>query len=85
MKALFLNFLVALSVIMGGIIGYIASSHVEGIANFLIPLAAGGFIYIAASDIIPEIREEKEVKKSLSIFCIFLLGVLIMWIGRMFG
>ena len=81
-KALVLNFLVALTVVLGGIIGYFISTYVEQFTILLLPLAAGGFIYIASSDLIPEIRKEVEAKKSFLIFMIFLIGILLMWIAR---
>ena len=46
---------------------------------FLLPFAAGGFIYISASDLIPEIRKELDLKKSLINLIIFILGIAIMY------
>jgi len=63
-KALIANFGVALFSIVGGIVGYLLSFNVENLTTYLLPIAAGGFIYIATSDLIPEIRKEKEIKKS---------------------
>ncbi len=81
-KALALNFLIALTAILGGIIGYFVSFYIEQFMIFLLPLAAGGFIYIASSDLIPEIRKVESLKHSLLTFLVFLLGILIMWIAR---
>jgi zinc and cadmium transporter len=78
-KALLLNFLVALTAILGGIFGYFLSGYVESSTMFLLPFAAGGFIYIAASDLVPEIRKETDLKKSSYIFGIFIVGILIMY------
>ncbi len=78
-KALLLNFLVALTAILGGIFGYFLSGYVESSVMFLLPFAAGGFIYIAASDLVPEIRKETDLKKSSYIFGIFIVGILIMY------
>ena len=83
-KALLLNFLTALAAILGGIFGYFLSGY-TGSAMFLLPFAAGGFVYIAASDLIPEIRKEADLKKSLVNFGIFLLGILIMYAMRFVG
>lgn len=58
-KAIFLNFMVALTVVGGGVIGYIISHHAEKIVSFLLPFAAGGFIYIAATDLVPEIKRKQ--------------------------
>ncbi len=78
-KALVLNYLVATSVILGGIVGYFATFYVNGVMAYLLPIAAGGFIYIAASDLMPEIRKESNVKKSIISFGIFLLGIILMF------
>lgn len=77
-KALILNFIVALTVVLGGIMGYYLIDYVNAAALFLLPFAAGGFIYISASDLIPEIRKEKSLPKSLIIFSVFLVGIIIM-------
>ena len=77
-KALSLNFLTALTAILGGVIGYLLSGYVGSTILYLLPFAAGNFIYIAASDLIPEIKHKKSLKKSLAYFIIFLLGVLLM-------
>jgi len=82
-KALILNFLAALTVVFGGIVGYFISAYLELFTIFLLPLAAGGFIYIASSDLIPEIRKEEDLKKSLLTLLIFLIGILIMWFARL--
>ena len=78
-KALFFNFLSALTAIVGGVIGYYLLSYVSSFVVFLLPFAAGGFIYIGASDLIPEIRKVRSLKKSLINFGIFILGILIMY------
>lgn len=79
-KALFFNFLTALSAIIGGIVGYYISTYTGAAANFLLPFAAGGFLYIAASDLIPEVIEERNIKKSLLSFTIAVLGILLIYV-----
>ena len=78
-KALVLNYIVATTVILGGIVGYFAAFYVDGAIAYLLSIAAGGFIYIAASDLMPEIRKESNIKKSIISFGIFLLGIIIMF------
>ncbi len=78
-RALILNFVVALVVVLGGIVGYFASSFVGQFTMVLLPLAAGGFIYIAASDLIPEIRSIESLKHSVITFIVFLIGIGLMW------
>lgn len=83
-KALLLNFLVALTAILGGIFGfYLTQCH--NCTAFLLPFTAGGFLYIAASDLIPEIRKETNLKKSLTSFSIFVLGILLMYLLKSLG
>jgi len=81
-RALIFNFLTALTAIAGGIIGYFLSFSVQGLVNYLLPFAAGGFLYISTSDLIPEIRKETNVKKSLMSFAFFLIGIAIMYLAK---
>lgn len=76
-QAFLANFLVALTAAAGGLIGYWLS-NIQQFSASLMPIAAGGFIYIAASDLLPEIRKETSFKKSLLLLVIFLIGILIM-------
>ena len=78
-KALVLNFLTALTAVLGGLIGFFISNMIENVKLFILPFAAGGFLYIAASDLIPEIRKETSLKKSMIYFGIFILGIFIMY------
>lgn len=65
LKALFFNFLSALTAVVGAIVILIIGTRVQGITEFLIPFTAGGFIYIAGSDLIPEMHKENKIGKSL--------------------
>jgi len=78
-KALFLNFLTALSAVLGAIVILLLNNKIELLALFLVPFAAGNFIYIASSDLIPELHKETEIKKGLIQTITFLLGVLVMY------
>lgn len=84
-KALFFNFLVALTAVFGGIIGYFLSLQIENMTSYLLPFTAGGFIYIAASDLMPEIKKETSLKKSMLSFGIFLVGIVIMFLVKFIG
>jgi len=81
-RALILNFTVALTVVIGGIVGYFISKSIENTVVFLLPFAAGGFIYIAATDLIPEIKKEIDIRKSMLTMGVFILGILIMWLTK---
>jgi len=75
-KALLFNFLTALTAILGAVFGYFLSGLTENIIHFVLPFAAGGFIYIAACDLIPELHKEVELKKSLWSLSFFIIGIL---------
>ena len=81
-KALLLNFLVALTAVLGGLIGYFISNLIGNATLFFLPFAAGGFIYIAATDLIPEIKKELSMKKYMATLSVFILGILFMWITK---
>ena len=83
--ALILNYVVALTVVLGGIAGYLLFSSLENFLPFLMPFAAGGFVYIAASDLMPEIRKESNLKKSIISFFVFILGITIMYLVKFIG
>jgi zinc and cadmium transporter len=82
-KAITLNFIVALTIVFGGIVGYFISQRIEQAVLFLLPFAAGGFIYIAATDLVPEIKKEVDIKKSMGTLFVFVCGVLIMWLVKL--
>ena len=74
-RALFFNFVSALLAMGGAIAGYFLSEQSETLAAYLLPLAAGGFLYIAASDLLPEIRKHNTLAKMITSFVCFLLGI----------
>ena len=78
-KAIVLNFIVALLIVLGGVLGYFISKTIDQAVMFLLPFAAGGFIYIAATDLVPEIKKELDMKKYMITLIVFLCGILIMW------
>jgi len=84
-KAIISNFLVALTAVLGGLIGYFLSFSIDRFTTYLLPFTAGGFIYIAASDLMPEIRKETNLKKSLVSFAIFIVGILLMFLVKFIG
>ncbi len=76
-KAIILNVLVSATMILGGIVGFYLTSSFESILPYLMAFAAGGFIYISASDLIPELKEEGNLLKSLTHLLVFVIGILI--------
>ena len=78
--ALLYNFLSALTFLVGGIVAYGASFTFD--VTFLLPFAAGNFIYIAAADLIPEIKHEENAGLNLVHFLSFLIGLGLLWLVR---
>lgn len=79
-KALLYNFISALTSIIGALTGYLLPSYIENSTQLLLPIAAGGFLYISGSDLIPELHKEISMRKSLLSFISFLIGILLMWL-----
>ena len=79
-RALISNFVVALTTPLGVIVGFALAPQLKGLLSYLIPFAVGGFIYISASDLLPEIRKETSQKKSLISFGVFTAGILLMYV-----
>jgi zinc and cadmium transporter len=80
-QALFFNFVSALTIVPGGIIAYFASSRID--TTFLLLFAAGNFLYIAASDLIPEVKARESLQTGLVHFVSFLLGVGVILVSRL--
>ena len=79
-KALIFNFASALAAVGGAILVLILGERIVGVSQLLIPFTAGGFIYIAGSDLIPELHKETNLAKSLIQMVGLILGIGIMLI-----
>lgn len=77
-RALLWNFISALASFIGLIIVFIFGNTIENSVAMFIPIAAGGFIYIAVADLIPELHKTKNIKHSMVQISIIMLGVLSM-------
>lgn len=79
-RALVLNFATALTAVLGALVVLWLNLEVETIGQVLVPFTAGGFIYIAASDLIPELRKDIKPFGSLLQLVFILLGLGIMYL-----
>jgi len=77
--ALLYNLLSAILALIGVMVGYFLINYLPHFNQILLPLAAGGFIYIAAVDLVPELHKELNLKKSLFLFLVFILALVIMF------
>lgn len=80
LRALFYNFMTATSAFVGVIMAFMLESAVNNFSSFIIPFSAGGFIYIACSDLIPELHKELNPKKSLIQLTAFCIGISTMFL-----
>lgn len=77
-RALWLNFLSAICAFLGLIIAFILGTTGEDFIAWVLPITAGGFIYIAVADLIPELHKTKEIKHSIHQIIALTIGVLVM-------
>jgi zinc and cadmium transporter len=81
-KALFYNFLSQITAVLGGILGFYTLTIESAI--FLLPFAAGGFLYIAIIDLVPEIFKEKNKARLIGNLLSIILGILLLISGKWF-
>jgi len=77
-RALLVNFVSALFAILGVLIAVIVGARSAEFVQIILPLTAGGFLYLAGSDLVPELHREQSVKRSIMQFFAILVGFTIM-------
>ena len=77
-KALMFNFLSASLAVLGAVFALLVGQKSLLFNQIILPLASGGFIYIAGSDLIPELHQEMNRKRNLWQFLALILGIGIM-------
>jgi len=70
---LLFNLLSGLTFLVGGLVAYAASLRLD--VTWLVPLAAGNFLYIGASDLVPEVNKAHSLKANLLHFVVFASGL----------
>ena len=78
-KALFYNFLSALTALIGAVVTFYISSSVQALIPLLLSVAGGGFLYLALTDLIPEIHKETDTKKTILQFVFLVIGVFLIY------
>jgi zinc transporter ZupT len=79
------NLLSALAALLGAAVALVLGRWVSGFAEGLLPVAAGGFIYVAASTLVPELRGHRGPATALAQVAWMLLGILLMAIPGLLG
>ncbi len=77
-KALWYNFLSALTAVLGATVALFVGNTTEQLALWLLPVTAGGFIYIALSDLIPELHKDRHLGHGVFQVAAILAGVISM-------
>ncbi|MFA5357129.1 MAG: ZIP family metal transporter [Candidatus Omnitrophota bacterium] len=83
LKALYYNFFTALTCVLGTVAGYFICANTRSFSPVLLPFTAGGFIYIAACDLVPELHKQEDLRKSASAMAAFLCGIFLVLFARM--
>lgn len=78
-RAVWFNALSASLAIVGTVLALMLGTVTEQFIPFTLALAAGGFLYIAGSDLVPELHKVTELKKSLAQFLALLIGIALMF------
>lgn len=81
-KALLFNFASALLAVAGAIVAYFAIELTGDFSTYMIPFAAGGFIYMAAADLLPEIHKHrgKEIYETIAQVMLIFVGIALIWL-----
>ena len=82
-RALIFNFLSAITALIGAIAAFLLAGRIEGYLYIFLAVAAGHFIYIAASDLIPQLHEKSRGKKDIGSILIFVLGILTIYLSSL--
>ncbi|MGC4028482.1 MAG: ZIP family metal transporter [Steroidobacteraceae bacterium] len=84
-RALVLNFFCALTVVAGVLATLVAGYWAAGLLPYLLPIAAGGFIYIAAADFIPALHARAPHAPGGALHDSYQVAVVLLGIGCMLG
>ena len=76
-RALLFNLLSGLAFLVGGLVAYGVSGTLD--VTLLVPFAAGNFIYIGASDLVPEVNRHGNATVNFVHFTSFVAGVAVLW------
>lgn len=72
-KALLVNFLSASTFLVGGLVTYVLSTSID--VAWLVAFAAGNFLYIGASDLVPEVHKKIDDATGFKLVLAFLAGL----------
>jgi len=76
-RALLYNFISATTAIVGAFVGYMYLMSLTQLIPYILGIAAGGFVYIATADLMPELHKERTVSRLVLHTTALLVGVLL--------
>lgn len=82
-RALIYNLLSGLTFLLGGLVAYFARTAVD--VAYLVPFAAGNFVYIAIADLLPEVSRVDKLSRGLIHLSAFMVGLVLLWLLRGLG
>ncbi|MEX1113257.1 MAG: ZIP family metal transporter [Patescibacteria group bacterium] len=80
-NALLFNVISASTFLVGGLLAYVASAQID--VSFLLPFAAGNFLYIAASDLVPEVKHNDRMRDNLIHLLALIGGIVLLYAVRL--
>jgi len=85
-QAILWNFLSALAAVLGALIVYLFAKQIADLTPYFLPFAAGNFLYLAGTDIIPELHKKGQHSIKASIYQSLALtaGIVLMWLFKIF-
>ncbi len=76
-RAYVFNLLCSLLAVAGGLLGYFTLDKASGLIPYVLVFASSGFIYIAVSDLMPQMQRRATLRESVPQVLLIGLGVLI--------
>ncbi len=76
-RAYLYNLLSSLMAVIGGILGYYTLGHASNLIPYVLVVASAGFIYIAVSDLMPQMQRRATIKETVPQIILIALGVLL--------
>jgi zinc and cadmium transporter len=86
-RAYVYNLLCSLMAVIGGVVGYLALDRATDLIPFVLVFASSGFIYIALSDLMPQMQRRATLRETIPQVVLIAVGVLVVLFltGQMHG
>jgi zinc and cadmium transporter len=76
-RAYVYNLICSLMAILGGLLGYFTLGHASRWIPYVLVFASSGFIYIAVSDLMPQMQRRATIRETIPQILLITLGVLL--------